>query len=798
MTKSHILIRSKEPRLKAASGLRFLSGLLLGLALAGAVFAQENTETRITTLLPSSTASECKQYDPKTSRWELATDKSNLVISDAFGNNTKKVCYLEFSIESIPDKATITSAVLRIVQKGVQPNTSTLLINVASIPKGDWTKNLAEYEDKKKNFFLGVIRSETAGSDTVDALKQVAGTSSSLLRSEANKKYVALLLSPSASGSGRNYYPATGDTTNAASHQPRLILTYTVPRLSTPRSPVSQSDGWAAMRSPRTFMPVPNVPAQDNYKAMQVVDGTKISSYTAALYGGLTYVVQKYPTQANSFKWHLDAQEPLGRVVWSMPLPSELEEKARVVVNDSGRLTIVNRARFIVYQLNTDDPRKQPANPLKDVSAVPGVKTPAALLPATDGSLYVIDDTDLYALNPDLQMLWKTGIGTSADARMTLSPDGQFVYATALLPGEKDERKPTFLAINAQTGKTTSMPFPNETKAFHDPVVIRHTGGADYIYIAANSQNNGVLQTVSNVPNEETGDRIAKLTPVNKQEGLFSQPAPDSAVLPAGADLSTKKLYVLWKENNNAPVRLVSINGQTGKIDEPKDATTITDSQNKNAAFADGSWLWKGGDLALDASDNVFFWENGTLYGYQTKPSASKLFAWTQEKGSGGSPPHALPEKLELLFGSDGTLFAQKSETGAFALIPTYNLPTTEASISSPTNLRVDGTVTTNNTVRAQGSVLLGNGFTVSKNVTFEIKKPYPWLPADIVGTYRREPRANDWHEGSIRFRGDNLVWENKAGASWNLIPDPENGVLKTDDTNPYFAETDKFINYRP
>ncbi len=41
MTKSHILIRSKEPRLKAASGLRFLSGLLLGLALAGAVFAQE-------------------------------------------------------------------------------------------------------------------------------------------------------------------------------------------------------------------------------------------------------------------------------------------------------------------------------------------------------------------------------------------------------------------------------------------------------------------------------------------------------------------------------------------------------------------------------------------------------------------------------------------------------------------------------------------------------------------------------------------------------------------------------------
>jgi hypothetical protein len=280
------------------------------------------------------------------------------------------------------------------------------------------------------------------------------------------------------------------------------------------------------------------------------------------------------------------------------------------------------------------------------------------------------------------------------------------------------------------------MDFPNETKAFHDPVVIKHPepAGADYIYIAANSQNNGVLRTVENVPNREPGDR---LTQIAEEKGFFSQPAPDSAVLPAGGDLSKKKLYVLWKENKKAPIRLVSINGETGKIDEPKDATTITDSQNKDAAFADDSWLWNGGNLAMDASDNVFFWENGTLYGYQTtssirptpaesrQPSVSKLFAWMQAKGSGSSPPPGLPKELELLFGAEGTLFAQDSKTGAaFALIPTYHLPTAERSISSPTNLRVDGTAEGGETwtLQAPGSVLLGNGFTVKQGAALTVK----------------------------------------------------------------------------
>lgn len=694
MTQSYSLIRKEEPP-PASVCLRLLSASLLGLALAGAAFAQR-TETRITTLLPSSLA--CQEQDPS-GTWKVVEQKSTLGVSDVFPGNKKSACYLEFSVASIPADGTITDAVLRLVQSGDQPNPSALVINVASIPRGDWTKSLADYEDNKKDFHLGRIRSSKTGKDAVDTW---SGGSGSLLRSEADKKYIALLLSPAQSRSGRNYYPATGDTTNNASNQPRLILTYTVPRSSTLGSQDSQSDGWVAMRSPRPFMPDPNVPAQDNYAVRQAVDGTKISSYNAAMYGGLTYVVRTYAnTQNNTSDWRLDAQDPFGNVVWTRPLPAALGQKARVIVNGSGRLTIVSQTRFIVYQLNTAGPPQQ----LKDIPAVSGTKSPAALLSAPDGSLYVIDETDLYALNPDLQMLWRTGIGTSAKARMTLSPDGQFVYATGIWPGDGGTKTTGMLAINAQTGKTpTKFLFPPETTTFHNPVVIKHPGGADYIYLAANSQDSGVLRTVKNVPSGVSGDRVAEISPVKEEKGLFSQPAPDATAPPQSGDLKSKKLYVVWKQAQSSPARLVSINGQSGAIEHRDTAPQLN--------VVDASALWSGGNLAMDTKGSVFFWENGTLYGYAA--GASQLFA----RNIAG-----LPSNLELLFGSDGTLYAQDSNNGALsALIPSYQLPTPSDSISSPTHLRVDGNVNKDTTLSASGSVFLGNGFTVKQGATLTIK----------------------------------------------------------------------------
>src|SRR6266576_5904046 len=186
MTKSHMLIRNVEIHQQASIGLRLLSALLLGLALAATAFAQD-ADTRITTLLPTST--ECKSQDDN-SKWQIIGDKSTLAVS-ASGENNKSPCYLEFSIASIPADAKITELVLRLVQAPSQQNPRNLVINVASIPKGDWTTNLADYEDKDKDYRLGIIRSNKSGPNIVDTLTRSSG---SLLRPEANKRYIALLL----------------------------------------------------------------------------------------------------------------------------------------------------------------------------------------------------------------------------------------------------------------------------------------------------------------------------------------------------------------------------------------------------------------------------------------------------------------------------------------------------------------------------------------------------------------------------------------------------------------------------
>jgi hypothetical protein len=82
-----------------------------------------------------------------------------------------------------------------------------------------------------------------------------------------------------------------------------------------------------------------------------------------------------------------------------------------------------------------------------------------------------------------------------------------------------------------------------------------------------------------------------------------------------------------------------------------------------------------------------------------------------------------IPAKARLFFGNDGTLYAQGVDDGILrAIVPQYTLGAdTGTDISSPTHLRVDGTVGRATTLKAGGSVLLGPGFTVQKGATLKI-----------------------------------------------------------------------------
>lgn len=68
-----------------------------------------------------------------------------------------------------------------------------------------------------------------------------------------------------------------------------------------------------------------------------------------------------------------------------------------------------------------------------------------------------------------------------------------------------------------------------------------------------------------------------------------------------------------------------------------------------------------------------------------------------------------------------------------------------------------------------------------------------------LAGTYCRNPVENDWHVGRITIeqrdaqgRPSVLRWRNRAGKSWQLFPDMDEGVLGTDEQNPYYSSSSK------
>ncbi|MBL9082693.1 MAG: hypothetical protein JNK76_12845 [Planctomycetales bacterium] len=64
----------------------------------------------------------------------------------------------------------------------------------------------------------------------------------------------------------------------------------------------------------------------------------------------------------------------------------------------------------------------------------------------------------------------------------------------------------------------------------------------------------------------------------------------------------------------------------------------------------------------------------------------------------------------------------------------------------------------------------------------------------DLCAKYVRTSPENDWHRGTVaRKPGARrmLQWTNGAGVSWNLVPELEKNLLRTDETNPYYKEQD-------
>lgn len=678
-----------------------LTGLLLGAA--GLACSQEI----VVTLLPKGT--EVWEYEgAKASK----VSGASLRITDANftgGSTTKQkktASWLDFPITALPAGITINQERL-VLAREYQAGTADrgMTINVVPVDKVE--------PDKLPAPDIGVAGTIQSDPETRTKVNEYLHLSdaASLKETKGETKltgksgHILLLLQPTSSASQRIYY---GLNPAKPGLQPRLIVTYSYntaakkPGCTSEPAALAgiQSDGRLADSSSCPFVSPADNPTREKYFPLMVAGETLTKK--PAVYGDMLYVVQK-----RKGVFFLDALKPLGQPVpeWKpLPVPGEILVGTPMVVDRFGRLRIVTQSRILTCRLDDKEPKIIE-------TAFPFGSAPAAVVPGPDGSLYVVAVSpaskfpSIISLNPDLQELWEVTVDPSASSAITLGPDGRFVYALAKVGNETK-----FLAINAQTGQQVEIPkFPSNLNTLRNPVAVHLENGMDFIAVAGEEGNKGMLWITRNVPKSTNADSLATLTKrweYPGAEGGIGQPIPCS-VRPDPKILSTFRLCFVAIGGSGTKMTSIPFDadGTAALVERPLSPVTGTDASP-----------------VVDSAGNVVFWAKNALYGFNNESNA--LFAPT-------TPDPALLSDSQLLFGPGGTLYAV-NRSGDFvsvsALIPALTLSAdSKPSISSPTQLRVTGVAAKRPdgqawTLTAGGSVILGNGFEVLNGAVLDVK----------------------------------------------------------------------------
>ena len=370
---------------------------------------------------------------------------------------------------------------------------------------------------------------------------------------------------------------------------------------------------------------------------------------------------------------YLYALHTNGRDKWPQPVKVDKEPAVHAAVTYNGMLYSVGRGRIARYDLNQNGaPRVGPVRKDLKLSLAPAL--------GTVGSLYYEHDGTVYAINPQFQYLWRypqEGKG-SVFSPIVLSPSAQNqAYVVARI-----DEKNKLVAIDTATGHRTEYPFDTKYTDFHPPVVIPGSGlgtESDFIYLAVNSQMDGLLACFS------AGD------PIWSNEGPVSQPV-------ASAD--GERLFAVQNGSLHAYDRL---NGQSLAVSTEKD-------------------LAADSNLVLDGDDNVYFWNNHTLFQFDRN---CQFLAGQKLTG--------LAEKLVLVFAPDGTLFARNLKDRRLALIlPEQDKVTVDSSnLQSGTIFSADVVQIAPNlqlvsdsniALKARDGISIGKGFTVKTGARLTCK----------------------------------------------------------------------------
>jgi hypothetical protein len=761
----------------------FAAGLFACLA---AISALAQTENIVVTLLPSLT----NTTDPD------AQKEGYLTVAASGGAGFKEAkSWLYFNASALP--ADIQEKDFANVQLQLVPKEGAARGMTITVAPTKWSEFYSATFDVAKattlrspplptNAALMKLRSDSA-SLTPGSLFQsgvlVAGQ-------RVVPPYIMLLLLPQPNASRRVYYGLnTRDVNNREDindhpdRLPRLIITYSrkpppIPTCASEPSALAliQSDGRLADRSSCNFT-TPNNPTKNDYVLNQVAADTRTKA--PVVYRDRLYVVRKVGAG-----YRLEELSPLGGVIASVPLNDEVRAGSPMVVDRFGRLRIITNDAILTAQLG---PAGQELPASVDKKSFAFGQVPTAVVPGPDGTLYIVKNS-IFALNPEVgkldtnlkvvapEKLWDVAIQEPDKARITLSPDGRFLYALALFRGSKSR----FIAINAQTGKdvellpgkvntsgknvtwvsgmqfdstavgqkipidvgekaatctvqtktSTSLTceedlgtksgvswadFPDNLNTFRNPVVGRGLKGVDFVYITGNSGSGATLWGVRNDPvTTPDGALLAQLTGVWKYP-LEKNSAVGQPILDPTAPPEGEGL---------SKKKLYFLQGFLPDVaGKPKlIAVKALDGEKVPETPEPAELPEKMSTEAnpvVDSAGNVILWANNALYGFTAE--MKRLF----------TAKPVIPYAPELLFGPGGTLYAAygpaESVTTVSALIPSFQQSDTgPTSIYSPTHLYVTGGAARQGgkawTLEARGSVILGKDFSVRMGETLAVK----------------------------------------------------------------------------
>jgi len=762
---------TRKPSLADRLMRRYLVACLL--ACLPAISAWAQGENVVVTLLPSET----QTTETQTTVPAFEKDKDLSVVAKGSAEfPTESKAWLYFDASALPDNADITDVRLQLVlKKGTERG---MTITVAPVKGLSATAAYSAFDEAKKNkatkeykLRSDLFRAERSDfvSLPLDGLFQPKG------ESPGRNRYVGLVLLPQPNAAARVYYGLNPDDINEhPDRMPRLIITYSrnSPKIFACSSEPSalafiQSDGRAAVHSncgfvttPKNLVPEPGTPTNSNYFLSQVAAGTRTT--TPVVYGEHLYVVRG----KEKSETRLEELSSLGSVITSVPLNAVVREGSPLVVDRFGRLRIITNDEILTIDVSAGLKSSVPVDHKDFVFN----QVPKIVVPGPDGTLYIVKQgkiekgkyaLGIFALNPEVgklesgkihpEKLWEVETADE-ESRITLSPDGRFLYALA----HKIASKSRFIAINAQTGKwlpldpgkvnlsgnevtwvsgmkfdgkivgqtillggkectvktkrsesltcvqnmgtnsnVNGIDFPDNLNTFRNPVVTRGLNGEDFVYIAGNSRSEATLWAMTNKPvTQRNGDVLAQLTPV--WEYPMEEKAAIGQPILGPTTLQGMKLYFL-QNGGGAEPKLVAVKSLDGnKVSEATTSAKMVESTD--------------GVPVVDSAGDVILWASNTLYGFTA--DTNPLF--TAKPDISFVP--------QLLFGPGGTLYA-RSETSVSALVPSFQQSDTgPTTIYSPTHLYVTGSAARQGvkawTLGARGSVILGENFSVNGGET--------------------------------------------------------------------------------